>query len=106
MLLCQVCGGQMRITSVHHTQCRYPANTGVHRGGLRAASNHPGTRAAVVERGDASENVGVEVWPDCDEAAQPAPNHEVAQCVSWGTKKNSGFDPLQDALRMQHAQTL
>jgi len=47
-LLCPICGGHMRITSLHHLQRRHPANTGPHRGGCRATAHHPGTRAAAV----------------------------------------------------------
>jgi hypothetical protein len=49
-LLCPICGGQMRITSLHHAQRRYPAHPGAHRGGCRTTAHHPGTRATAVGR--------------------------------------------------------
>jgi hypothetical protein len=47
-LICPICGGPMRITSLHHPQRRHPAHSRPHRGGIRATPYHPGTRAAAV----------------------------------------------------------
>jgi hypothetical protein len=47
-LICPICGGPMRITSLHHLQRRHPAHPRPHRGGIRAAPHCPGTRAAAV----------------------------------------------------------
>ena len=68
---------------LHHAQRRYPPNTGAHRGGDRAAAHHPGARTTAVDEYDAQAAEGMESVPDWDEAAQPAPDFEVDQRVSW-----------------------
>jgi hypothetical protein len=82
-LVCPICGGQMRIIAF----ITYSAD-------IRQILEHIGVDAEppriTPARGpplwdgcDAPMGEGVEVEPDWDEAAQPAPDFEVDQRVSW-----------------------
>jgi hypothetical protein len=82
-LLCPICGGQMRIIAF----ITYSAD-------IRQILDHIGVDAEppriTPARGpplwdgcDAPMGEGVEVEPDWDEAAQPAPDFEVDQRISW-----------------------
>ena len=82
-LLCPICGGQMRIIAFI-----------THGADIRQILNHIGVDAEppriTPARGpplwdgcDAPMGEGVEVEPDWDEAAQPVPDFEVDQRISW-----------------------
>ena len=82
-LVCPICGGQMRIIAF----VTYSAD-------IRQILDHIGVETEppriTPARGpplwdgcDAPMGEGVEVEPDWDEAAQPAPDFEVDQRISW-----------------------
>jgi hypothetical protein len=82
-LVCPICGGQMRIIAF----ITYSAD-------IRQILDHIGVETEppriTPARGpplwdgcDAPMGEGVEVEPDWDEAAQPAPDFEVDQRISW-----------------------
>jgi hypothetical protein len=82
-LVCPICGGEMRIIAfITHSAAirqmleRIKVETEPLR--ITPARGPPLQDGCNAQMGD-----GVEVAPDWDEAAQPAPNLEVDQCVSW-----------------------
>ncbi len=82
-LLCSICGGQMRVTAfiTHGADIRQiPNHIGVDSEPPRIT---PARGPPLWEGADAQMGDGVDVAPDWDEAAQPAPDDEVHQRVSW-----------------------
>ena len=82
-LLCPICGGQMRITAfiTHSADIRQiPNHIGVDSEPPRIT---PVRGPPLWERADAQMGDGVDVASDWNEAAQPAPDDEVHQRVSW-----------------------
>ena len=82
-LLCPLCGGQMRIIAfiTHSAEIRQLLDH------IGVASEPPRISPArgppLWEDGDAQMGEGVQVEPDWDLAAQPAPDFEVNQRVNW-----------------------
>ena len=82
-LLCPLCGGQMRIIAfiTHSAEIRQLFDH------IGVASEPPRISPArgppLWEDGDAQMGEGVQVEPDWDLAAQPAPDFEVNQRVNW-----------------------
>jgi len=82
-LLCPICGGQMRIIAfiTHSADIRHIlAYIGAETEPPRIA---PARGPPLWDEGDVPMGDGVEVEPDWDEAAQPAPDFEVDQRISW-----------------------
>ena len=82
-LLCPICGGQMRITAsiTHSADIRQiPNHIGVDSEPPRIT---PACGPPLWEGADAQMGGGVNVASDWNEAAQPAPDDEVHQRVSW-----------------------
>jgi hypothetical protein len=73
-LLCPICGGQMRIIAL------ILDHIGVETEPPRIT---PAREPPLWDGCDAPMGEGVEVEPDWDEAAQPAPDFEVDQRISW-----------------------
>jgi hypothetical protein len=85
-LLCPICGGQMRIIAfithsadIRHILEHIGAETEPPR--ITPARGPPLWDGCDAQMGDGVD--GVDVEPDWDEAAQPAPHFEVDQRVSW-----------------------
>ncbi len=81
-LLCPLCGGQMHIAFI-----TYSAGIGQileHIGEETAPPRiTPAHGPPLWDRADAQVGDGIDVAPDCDEAAQVAPDIDVDQRVSW-----------------------
>ena len=82
-LLCPLCGGQMRIIAF----ITYSADICQILDHIGADAEPPRITPArgppLWDGADVPKGEGVEVEPDWDEAAQPAPDFEVDQRVSW-----------------------
>ena len=83
MLLCPICGGQMRIIAF----ITYSADIGQILEHIGAETEPPRITPArgppLWDGADAQVGDGVDVAPDWDEAAQVAPDIDVDQRVSW-----------------------
>ena len=82
-LVCPLCGGQMRIIAfiTHSADIRHILD----HIGVDSELPHiaPARGPPLWDGVDAPDDVGIEAWPDWDEAAQPASDFEVDQRVSW-----------------------
>ena len=82
-LLCPLCGGQMRIIAF----ITYSADIGQILEHIGAETEPPRITPArgppLWDGAEAQAGEGVEPAPDWDEAAQPAPDFEVDQRLSW-----------------------
>ena len=82
-LLCPICGGPMRIIAfiIHSADIRQILeHIGVD---SEPPPMSPARGPPLWDGVDAPDDVGIEAWPDRDEAAQPASDFEVDQRVSW-----------------------
>ena len=69
---------------VHYRGRADQDNSGAHRGRLRApAAIAPARGPPLWDDSDAQMDDGVEVEPDWDLAAQPAPDFDADQCINW-----------------------
>jgi Putative transposase len=68
---------------VHYRGRADQEDPGPHRGRLRAPRISPARGPPLWDDCDAQMHEGVEIEPDWDLAAQPAPNYEVDQRVNW-----------------------
>ena len=82
-LVCALCGGQMRIIAfiTHSADIRHILD----HIGVDSELPHiaPARGPRLWDGVDAPDDVGIEAWPDWDEAAQPASDFEVDQRVRW-----------------------
>jgi len=82
-LLCPICGGQMRIIAfiTHSADIRHILD----HIGVESEPPHiaPARGPPLWDDCDAQKDDGVQVEPDWDMAAQPAPDYEVDQRVNW-----------------------